>query len=162
MRPNLDGLKTEIEHYLGDTGIAVFHGYSRVQDSLPVVAWDCNQHPDYREFVEAARTAGVKLVVLHQQEFSYHQVDEALDRLADCDLPRDEFLDFERRLKEMRIYDGMVCSIELSFDLAGRVFLFNLRTEWFEELAEIVDEIQALTAEPDDNDTPMSGYFSRN
>ena len=127
-----------------------------------MVAWDCTQHPDFREFIEAGRTAGARLIVLRQQEFSYHQVDEALEQLSDCDLPRDEYLDFERRLKEMRIYDGMVCSIELSFDLAGRVFLFDLRTEWFEELAEIVDEIQALTAAPDDNDTPMSGYFSRN
>lgn len=162
MKPNLDGLKTEIEHYLEESGMGVFYGHARSLESLPVVYWDCAQHPDYKQFIEAARRAGAKLIVFHQSAFSSHQIDDALEELTACDLPREEHMDFEQRLKEIRVYDGLVCSIELSFDHENRVFAFDLRTEWYEELTDIVDEIQVLTSEPDDDDTPISGYFSRN
>ena len=162
MKPNLDELKTEIEHYLEESGMSVFYGHTRSLDSLPVVYWDCVRHPDYKQFVQAARSAGVKLIVFHEHEFSSHQIDDALEQLTACDLPREEQLDFEHRLKSIRAYDGSVCSIELSFDQEARVYLFDLRTEWYEELLDIVDEIQALTSEPDEDETPLGGYFSRN
>jgi len=60
------------------------------------------------------------------------------------------------------MYEGFICEIELSFDHQGRVFLFDLRTEWYEEFSEILGEIQMLSADAEDNDTPMSGYFSKN
>ena len=55
MKPNLDVLKPEIELYLEEMGLAVFYGYSRSLDSVPVVYWDCEQYPDYRLFVQSAR-----------------------------------------------------------------------------------------------------------
>jgi hypothetical protein len=63
----------------------------------------------------------------------------------------------------MRAHEGSVCAIELSFDYEGRVFLFDLRTEWFEEFSDLLDEIQLLVAEPNnDDESPIGGYFSRN
>jgi hypothetical protein len=163
MKPNLDTLKTEIEHYLEETGMAVFYGYSRGLDSMQGVYWDCDQYPDYRLFVKAAQTAGVKMIVFHQREFSADQLDEALEQLAGCDMPREEYHELEGRLNDMRAYNGLVCAVELSFDYDGRVFLFDLRTDWYEDLSEILDEIQIMDAESDnDDDTPISGYFSKN
>ena len=161
MKPNLDTLKAEIEHYLEESGLAIFYGYSRALESAPTVYWDCDQYSDYKKFVEAARTAGVRIMVLHQRTFMSEQVDDALDQLAGCNMPREEHREFEERLSEMRAYDGFVCEIELSFDHGGRVFLFDLRTEWYDELTGILDEIQVLTAESDD-DPSMGGYFSKN
>jgi hypothetical protein len=162
MKPNLDGIITEIEQYLEQTGMAVFYGYSRALESLPVVYWDCDQHPDYRQFVEAAKTAGVKLIVVHQREFSSEQIDEALEQVHGSELlPQDE-REFERRLDQLRAYDGLVCAIELSFDHQGRVFMFDLRTDWYEEVSELLDEIDVMTAAGDDDETPMGGYFSKN
>jgi len=163
MKPNLDTLKSEIEHHLEESGMAVFYGYSRGLESMQGVYWDCDQYPDYRLFVKAAQIAGVKLLVFHQREFSVDQVDEALEQLAGCDMPREEHHELERRLNDMRVYDGFVCAIELSFDHDGRVFLFDLRTDWYEDLSDILDEIQIMDAESDDDDdTPISGYFSKN
>jgi hypothetical protein len=67
-------------------------------------------------------------------------------------------------LNDLRAYEGSVCAIELSFDHEGRVYLFDLRTEWFDEFSEMQDEIQLLVPDPDDgdDDSPISGYFSRN
>lgn len=162
MKPNLDTLKTEIEQYLEESGLAVFYGYSRALESIQAVCWDCDQYPDYRRFVKAAQTAGVKVIVFNQREFSADQVDEALEQLATCDMPREEYHELERRLNEMRIYDGFICAIELSFDHEGRVFLFDLRTDWYEDLSEILDEIQIMNAESDDEDHTIGGYFSKN
>jgi hypothetical protein len=60
MKPNLDALKTEIEQYLEESGLAVFYGYSRALESAPTVYWDCDQYPDYKRFVQAARTIYVR------------------------------------------------------------------------------------------------------
>jgi hypothetical protein len=160
MKPNLDVLRAEIEQYLEETGLAVFYGYSRALESTPAVYWDCDQYPDYRRFVQAARTAGAKIIIFHQRTFLSEQVDDALEQLSASNLPREEHREFEQRLTEMRRYDGFVCAIELSFDHEGRVFLFDLRTEWYDELTEILDEIQALA--PDEDDGTMGGYYSKN
>lgn len=162
MRPNLDTLQTEIERYLEELGVAVYYAYSRAADSMPTVYWDCEQHPDYKLFLKAAVSAGAKVIVLHRREFSSEDVDDALDQLASCELPREESREYEHRLNAVRIHDGSVCEIELSFDLQGRVYLFDLRTEWFDEYSEVLDEIRLLSAESDEDEPPMSGFFSRN
>jgi len=161
MKPNLDTLRTEIEQYLEESGLAVFYGYSRALESTPAVYWDCDQYPDYKRFVQAARIAGARVVVFHQRTFMSEQVDDALEELTACTLAREEYREFEQRLTKLRAYDGFVCAIELSFDHEGRVFLFDLRTEWYDELTEIMDEIQVLTADAEDDPT-MGGYFSKN
>lgn len=162
MKPNLDTLKTDIKECVEQAGLALFYGYSRSLDSLPAVEWDCDQYPDFQLFVEAAVTAQAKIIVFHQREFSSEQVEDALERLAGCGLPSQECHDFEQRLNDLHAYSGSVCAVELSFDYQGRVFLFDLRTEWYEEFSDIFDEIQLMTAPDDEDDTPMSGYFSKN
>jgi hypothetical protein len=164
MKPNLDILKPEIELYLEEAGLAVFYGYSRPIEATPAVYWDCDQYPDYRQFIQSARAAGAKLIVYHQREFFTEQVDEAIEKLHSCELPAQESRHLEERLGDLRSYEGCICAIELSFDHEGRVYLFDLRTEWFDEFSEMLDEIQLLAPDPDegDDDSPISGYFSRN
>ncbi len=163
MKPNLDSLKTEIEQYLEESGVAVFYGHSRMLESTSSVYWDCEKYPDYRLFIKAARTAGAQVIVFHQREFTSEQVTDAIERLSDCNLPRNESGVLERRLNALRMYDGFICVIELSFDHQSRVFIFDLHTEWHDEYMDIMDEIHMLDAEAeDDNDPPMSGYFSKN
>jgi len=163
MKPNLDTLKAEIEHHLEESGMGVFYGYSRALESMQGIFWDCDQYPDYKLFVKAAQIAGVKLIVFHQRQFSAEQVDDAIEQLAACDMPREEYHELERRLNDMRVYESFVCAIELSFDYQGRVFVFDLSTDWYDDLSEIRDEIQIMNAESDnDDDTPISGYFSKN
>lgn len=163
MKPNLDVLKPEIETYLEEMGLAIFYGYSRPLDAAPVVYWDCEQYPDYRLFVQSARAVGASIIVFHQREFFSDQVDDAVELLNSAELPAQESQSFEERLSEARAHEGSVCAIELSFDHQGRVFLFDLRTDWFDEFSDLLDEIQLLTAEPNEgDDSPIAGYFSRN
>src|SRR3979411_1006342 len=101
MKPNLDALKTEIEEYLEQAGLALFHGYSRSLDALTAVEWDCEQYPDFRLFVQAALTAEAKIIIFHQREFSSELVEDALERLAECDMPSDEGRELQRRLNDL-------------------------------------------------------------
>ena len=166
MKPNLDTLKDDIQTYLDEQGFAVFYGYSRMLDSSPIVYWDYERRPDYKAFLNTAQAAGVRIVVFHQREFSYDQVESALDHLQTCEMPLDEYRSIERRLKEMRAYDGFTCTLELSFDHDNRIYVFELQTEWYEEFSDLMEDLSILDSGPDeeqdDEDNPMGGYFSKN
>jgi predicted TIM-barrel fold metal-dependent hydrolase len=162
MTSNLDRLRAEIEEYAEQAGLALFYGDWRNLESLPVVDWDSQQFPDFRSFLQAARAADIRLVVFHQHEFSSVLVEEALEQLSDCELPAEECQQLQERLSELEPYNGSVCEVQLSFDHAGRVFLFSLRTDWYEEFAEIMDEIQLATTELEDDEGTIGGYYSNN
>jgi hypothetical protein len=164
MRPNLDTLRGEIQQHLEARGMAVFRSYPRgdSESSLTgAVYWDSENHPDYREFVEAAWAAGVRMVCLYAREFTSDMVENALIQLSDTDLERDERRAVDARLNEMRAYEGFTCQIELSFDHAQRTYVFEVRTDWFDELNDLVQRIdESYQDEGDEN--PLSGYYSNN
>lgn len=163
MNTNLDTLRTEIQSFLASEGFQIFHGCSRALDTIPAVYWDCERYPNYRDFLAIAKAADVKIVVYHEQEFTTDQLDEALEHLETAEMPREESRTIERRLKELRSYEGFTCLLELSFDNEGRVYVFDLRTDWYEELADILDEIEFQANDKEEgDDNPMGGYFSRN
>ena len=70
----------------------------------------------------------------------------------------------ERRLREMRIYQGFTCGIELSFDREGRTYVYDLHTEWFGDFLDTLDEIDSYMPSEgeEDEEGPIGGYFSRN
>jgi len=164
MMTDLETLRTEIQGYLEEIGMAVFHGYRRTVDSPVQVYWDTEKHPDFREFVEVGRRAGAKLIVFAYEAFSLDEIDEALDQLEDSTLAREEKHTFEKRLRELQAYEGFTCSLELSFDLEGRAYLFELLTGWYETLRDILAELELSTQQEDEDEDqgPIPGYFSRN
>jgi hypothetical protein len=163
MSLNLDELKNEVLQYLEKQDFVVFHGYSRLADTDSFVAWDTERQPAYQKFLDAAKKAGAKLIVYHHREFTQAHVDEAAERLEACDVSVEEQRSMERRLRDLRAYEGFTCAVELSFDLAGRVYLFNIRAEWYEDYLDLLEEIDAATAdEEDEDDESMGGYYSRN
>jgi hypothetical protein len=164
MRPNLDTLHREIQQHLESRGMAVFRSYPRADldsSQTGAVYWDSENHPDYREFVEAAWAAGVRMVTLYAREFTSDMLENALTQLSDTELERDERRVLDARLNEMRAYEGFTCQIELSFDHAQRTYVFDVRTEWFDELNDLADRIEeSYQDEGDEN--PLSGYYSNN
>jgi hypothetical protein len=164
MRPNLDTLRHEIEQHLESRGMAVFRSYPRAdsEGSLAgTVYWDSQAHPDYREFVEAACAAGVRLVTLHARELTPEIIENALAQLAEADMERDERRALDARLNQIQAYEGFTCQIELSFDHAQRTYIFEVRTDWFDELNDLMEQIEySLQDEGDEN--PLSGYYSNN
>jgi hypothetical protein len=109
------------------------------------IYWDCGRSPHYKLFLKAAAACGVKLMVYHTAEFSLAELDDALDEPTSGELNRDELREYERRLGKLRVPDGAACEIELSYGVDGRVHIFNLSTDWYDELPELQDEIRMMS-----------------
>jgi hypothetical protein len=164
MPRELDALKTEIQAYLEENGFALFHGCSRMMDDLSMVHWDILKYPEYQPFLAAARQLGVKMIVLHHREFTEANIDDALQRLEDCDLPLEESRTLTRRLEDSRMYVGFTCALELSFDFQDRVYMFDLRADWYLDFLDAIEDIEPYFDDDDDEDDdgPIGGYYSRN
>jgi hypothetical protein len=165
MALDLESLRAEIQAYVDEAGLAVFHGYHHVPDTVVQVAWDTERHPDFREFLSAGLKAGVKLFVFQSENFSLDRVDEALEQLGDTDLTREEKRSYETRLKQLHAYDGFTCSVGLSFSLEGCEYSYEVHTEWFQALREVMTELESAfngDEEDEGSDGAMGRFFSKN
>lgn len=162
MALDLETLRTEILAHLNSNGIAVFYASHRALDPLNQIFWDVERHPDFRAFVAVARQAGAKFLNFHHQALSVDQIDEALDQLEDSDFTREEKRHYETRLKQLRDYEGFTCSVELSFSLENKVYVFEMHTEWYESLSDILTELEVADEEEEEDDGSLGGYFSNN
>lgn len=164
MKLNLDTLRTEMDAYLKDSGFIVFYGMSRSVEDVPEVDWDTGQYPDYRMFLDVASQLGAKLVVMHHRQFNATIIDRALAELQAATFEYDDQRHFENRLRELNMYDGFTCALELSFDHGGTMYMYELRTDWYNELNEILDQLDIGSDRDngDENDGTFGGYYSKN
>ena len=161
---NLDTLKQEVLEYLDSAGFAVFHGHPGGLEGPPAVLWDTEHYPDYRMFLEVARKAGINLVVYATREFEAADLDDLLAQLDDCELTREERRDYESRLRELRIFEGVTCSLDLAFDHHSRLYVYEVQPDWYEDFLGIEDEVVSRTADEEELDEgdSLGGYFSKN
>lgn len=161
---NLDTLKREILDYLDAAGFAVFRSSPGSLEGLPMVLWDCEHYPDYRMFLEVAQKSDIKMTLFSAREFESSDIDDLLEHLDDCELTREEYRDFESRLRDFRGYVGVTCSIELGFDYHQRLHVYQVQPDWFEEYLGIEDELMTRMAGDEDleEDDSLGGYYSKN
>ena len=161
---NLDTLKREILDHLDSAGFAVFHSSPGGLEGLPLVLWDTEHHPDYLMFLEVAKKSGIKLVLFATREFETSDVDDLLAQLDDCDLSREEQREYEARLRELRIFEGVTCSLELAFDYHSRLYVYEVQPDWYDDFLGVEEEIVSRVSAGDDTDEgdSLPGYFSKN
>jgi hypothetical protein len=161
---NLDTLKREILDYLEAADFAVFHSSPGGLEGLPMVLWDVLKHPDYQMFLDVARKGGAKLVIFAAREFEAAELDELVDQMEDCDLTREEQRDYESRLRELRVHEGVTCTLELAFDYNSRLYVYEVRPDWYEEFLNLEEEISSRFADENGADAgdSLGGYFSKN
>lgn len=163
MQRDLETLRTQIESYLQQSKLPVFYGSHRMIDALLQVSWDTERHADFTQFLATAEAAGAKLIVFHQQSFSLDQIDAALDQLEDCEFTHEEKRQYESRLRQLQAYEGFTSALELSFALDNRVYLFEVRTDWYEAFTDVLGELDAAVEEDvSEEDGTLGGYFSNN
>lgn len=168
MQPDLDKLKTQLPGDIESRGFVVFHGQSRVDDDNRSVLWDTDQHPDHAEFLDCASKLGAKVIVLNTREFEKATIEDLQDELEAVDMAPSERRDLERRLKALKPYTGFTANLELSFDFAGAVYVYEIRSEFMNEFLNVMNEIDSGLFPPGDfedddpDDPPAGGFFSRN
>jgi hypothetical protein len=160
---NLDTLKHEMLEYLASAGFAIFHGSPGGLDGLPMVLWDTERHPDYQMFLEVAQKAGIKVILFASREFETGEIDEVATQLDECEFSREEYRDYESRLRELRIYEGVTCTLELAFDYNSRLHVYEVQPDWYEEFLNIEEELMArMTGDDIEEDDSLGGYYSKN
>jgi len=160
---NLDTVKREILEYLESSQFAVFRSHPGSLDGMPMVTWDIERYPDYQMFLETARKIGCKMILFASRDFDEAEIEEALEQLDECDMGTEERLDIERRLRGMRGYEGVTCSLELGFDHHARMYVYALRPDWYEEFLAVCEEITChLPVEEDEDDGTIGGLYSNN
>ena len=163
MDVNLDTLKSEILDYLEAGGFSIFHSNPGGLEGMPLVVWNSDAYPDYQMFLETAKSVGCRLVLFATSEFEAEEIDAALEELEGCDMARDERRDLEGRLKDLRPFAGVTCSLEMAYDYQSRYYVYEVRPDWYEEFLSISDEIDThLPTAADDDDSTLGGYFSKN
>ena len=160
---NLDTLKREILGYLEESEFAIFRGAAGSLEGGAMVLWDTEHYPDYQMFLDVARKAGVKLVLFASREFEAADLDELIEQLDSSDLSRDDQREYRSRLRDLRAYEGVTCSIELAFDYNQRLYVYEAQPDWYEEFLGLDEEIVTRLADDDlEGDEPLGGYFSKN
>jgi hypothetical protein len=167
MALDLETLGKEMQAHLEKSGMPIFFGHHRMLDSLAQASWDTERHPDFREFLHTAQKSGAKLIVFNQEAFQLDQIDEALEELETADFTREEKRHFETRLKQLQAYEGFTCALQLSFSVEGRLYLFELSSDWYDSLNDILSELELATdpfpEEEEEEEGPIGGnYFSNN
>ena len=168
MQPDLDKLKTQLPAEIESRGFVVFHGQSRAELDSGVVFWDTAQQPNYSAFLDSAQKLNIKVLVLNTRALEKAALDDVQEELDAFELPREERRELERRLKALRPYCGFTGTIELSFDYTGIVYIFELRSEFMNELLAIMSELDNGLYPPaggfgdEEPDPGPGGFFSRN
>ena len=161
---NLDTLKQEIFLYLEHSEFAVFRSAPGGLENLRTVLWDVERYPDYQMFLDTARKTGAKMVLFATREFESQEVDDAIEELDECDLTREERRYLETRLADLRVHEGVTCILELAFDHHARMYVYEIRPDWYDEFLQIGDEIAVHlpTGQIEQEDDGSFGYFSNN
>jgi hypothetical protein len=164
---NLDSLKQELLDYIISEGFAIFRGQPGLFEGLPTVMWDTEAHPEYPAYLNVAKVIGARMIVFAHREFPLDELEEALEQIQDCELPREEARSIERSLNDLRPFVGSTCSIEMAFDYEGRMYIYELVTDWFQTFLDVTELLMAAGSSSDDDDEDESdssfgGYYSKN
>jgi hypothetical protein len=165
---NLDILKQELPDYIAAEGFAVFRGQPGSFEAVPNMFWDTEAHPEYQAYLNVAKVSGARVIIFAHREFEAEEIGEALDQMQDCELSHEQQRSMERSLVDLRAYVGNTCSIEMAFDHQGRLYIYELVTDWFQTYLDLSDLLISATAvdvengDEDGTDSSFGGYYSKN
>lgn len=167
MTYNLDTLKQELLDYIASEDFAIFRGQPGAMEALPKIFWDTETYPEYQSYLNVAKVAGARIIVFAHRQFAAAEIDDALEQIEGCEFGRDEKRSVENSLADLRAFIGATCLIEMAFDFQGRLYVYELVTEWFQTFMDMSDLLLAASSTGDDededeSDSSFGGYYSKN
>ncbi len=157
---NLETLKREILSHLETSDFAVFYGLTGALEDLPMVLWDVERYPDYRMFLEAARKSGARLVIFAASEFDPSELDELEEHIEMAGLTREEQREYSGRVRELRMHEGSICTLELAFECGSRLYVYELQPDWYDDFVNLEEEIMSQFGDAEDDS--LGGFYSKN
>lgn len=175
MSVELDKLARQIEAYLGKQKWIVFRSRARWNADSDFVVWDEESRPDYREFLKVAEELGVKVLVYHERKLDKATLEEMDQDIDELPLSAPELRDIGSRVSALYDHVGETLAIELSFDMAGTVYLYRQQSPIMTQLLDLLDEIEIASGpfgpgadyagqedDEEDDEEPPQRYFSKN
>jgi len=165
MTTDLDQLSQDVETYLAENRLLIFHGVAEPGNASPVAYWDVEQYPDFRDFLELGRQLGARMVTLHTRRLTSQMLDDLAEELEEADVDEREYRDLWARLRSLRAYEGLVGTIELSYVVDGVTYVYRRRAGWyldFQDLAEEIEQLAYPADEPEEDEPEIDDFFSRN
>lgn len=161
---NLDTLKSSIAEHLEKSDFAVFHHDPGIFNPDRVVTWDIETFPDFGMFLDTARKLGVRMILFATRTFDESELTEAEEDLESSEMSREDRRDYGKTLKSFREYAASTCSIELAFQYETHFYLYEARSDWYDEFVGITDEVMTFGGIEDDGDggDGIGGFYSKN
>ena len=162
---NLDTLKASISEHLERSEFAVFRHDPGVFDANLVITWDTETYPDFQMFLDAARKLGIRMILFAAREFNAAELAETEEELEESEMPRDDKREYAKTLQTFRQNADATCSIELAFHFETHFYLYEARSDWYDDFVGISDEIVAFGEEGNgeaDSEDGMGGFYSKN
>ena len=166
MALDLETLRKEMQAHLEKSGMPIFFGHHRMLDSLIQVSWDTEGHPDFREFIETAVNPGLSWWCLIRPLSSSTKLTRLWKNWKPPILRAKKSAISKRASSNCRPMKASLAPSQLSFALEGRLYLFELRTDWYDSMRDILNELEVATDpfsdEEEEEEGPIGGYFSNN
>lgn len=161
---DLTRLRSEIMDYLRDIGLPVFYGFGLLDDD-DFTYWDTRTFPDWRQFLDVAKESGARLLVFSSETFSEEDLDEAFEKLSECEMDSEDRVPYVKKFEAMRRRVGHTTWLRLSFEHGGRWLAYELIAPWQEEFDSAMEELDVYLPFDDEEKEEggsSRGFFSRN
>ena len=119
-------------------GLLVFPGY--ISDDLPAVWWQGGSE-DWQEFLRIGKAEGARTIYISRTVLEEEDLQEVAGWIEERAGPGSTNGD-RARLKEFERYVGNTGEVRLGWIRDGVAFLFQVRTDWYEEFLELMAEAE--------------------
>jgi hypothetical protein len=135
---DLSRLHDEIVTGVTRQGLLVFPGY--ISDELPAVWWQGGSE-DWQEFLRIGKAEGARTVCVSRTVLEEEDLQEVAEWVEERTGPGSTNGD-RARLKEFERYLGYTGEIRLGWVRDGVAYLFQVRTDWYEDFLELMAEAE--------------------
>jgi hypothetical protein len=134
MKGDLEKLKQEIIDYLKKEDFVVFYGMElEIDKPLPEIRWSLEEG-SWKDFLECARSEGIKLIVFDSLELT--------DEIIEENLNDEELQNIDDRLKSFKRHVGEIGELNLMWIKDGVKYTYREMSDWWS------DFVPSVAAEP--------------
>jgi hypothetical protein len=166
---DLKRLRSEMVDYIHQAGLSVFYGIRTPKEDEHTY-WDVGSYPDWRQFIDVAKESGAKLVVFSSADLDGDELDQAIEKLEECDLAPEDRRQYLKQFEGLRKRVGQTAWVRAAFEHAGHWLAYQLSTPWHEEFESALDDLEMYfpydeledEEEGEEEGNSHRGFFSRN